>query len=399
MKVIDLFAGAGGFSLGFQMAGAEIVGAVEIDEWAGETLTFNHPQTRIAVRDIETISDDEAVELFGELGANVIIGGPPCQGFSVCRRGKGDAKDPRNSLFEEFLRFARLLNPDVIVMENVPNLVKTKTGDGKSVIDIITRELEDIGYHSESKVLQATEYGIPQIRKRLFIVASKTMLNTPFPEITHTSNGADTLFHRGLMQCPSLWDAISDLPTLSAGEGVEAMPYSGPPKNDYQALLRADANLLYNHKAMRHSNRTVERFAAMSWGDSVSDVPHHLRPRRRNSNEIAQSVYDQNNRRQHPYGPCHTIPASFYANFVHPFSDRNFTAREGARIQSFPDSYVFKGKPTVVSRKLLEREGRINERHLCQYNQIGNAVPPLMAKSISENLIRQMACRAEEKIA
>ena len=398
-KVIDLFAGAGGLSLGFQMAGAEIVGAVEIDKWAGETLAHNHPKTRIAVRDIETICDDEAIELFAELRANIIIGGPPCQGFSICRRGKGDPKDPRNTLFEEFLRFGRLLNPDLMVMENVPNLVKTKTGDGRLVIDIIMQELKDIGYHSTWSVLQATDYGVPQIRKRLFIVASKTKLSAPFPEITHTHNGADTLFHYGLMQCPSLWDAISDLPVLSAGEGAEAMPYCEPPKNDYQALLRADVDLLHNHKAMMHSDRTVERFAAMSWGDSVSDVPHHLRPRRRNSNEIAATVYDQNNRRQHPHRPCHTIPASFYANFVHPFSDRNFTAREGARIQSFPDSYVFKGKPTVVSRKLLEREGRISERHLCQYNQIGNAVPPLMAKPIAENLIQQVAGKVEEKVA
>jgi DNA (cytosine-5)-methyltransferase 1 len=348
------------------------------------------------MRDIETICDGEAIELFGGLGANVMIGGPPCQGFSVCRRGKGDPKDPRNTLFEEFLRFGRLLDPSLIVMENVPNLVKIKTGDGALVIDIIMRELENLGYHSEWSVLQATDYGIPQIRKRLFIVASKTELASPFPEITHTSDGNDTLFRRGLRQCPTLWDAISDLPTLSAWEGAEAMPYCCPPKNDYQSLLRADSTILYNHKAMAHSKRTVARFAAMSWGDSVSDVPHHLKPRRRNSSEIAQSVYDQNNRRQHPYRPCHTIPASFYANFVHPFADRNFTAREGARLQSFPDSYVFKGKPTVVSRKLLEREGRTSERYLSQYNQIGNAVPPLMAKLVAENLIRQMPCRDKE---
>ena len=140
-------------------------------------------------------------------------------------------------------------------MENVPNLAKTRTSAGKSVIDIIMRELEDVGYHPEWNVLQATDYGVPQIRKRLFIVASKTKLDAPFPTITHTYHGTDTLFYQGLKQCPSLWDAISDLPTLSAGEGEEAMPYSGPPKNDYQALLRTEGNLLYNHKAMSHSKR------------------------------------------------------------------------------------------------------------------------------------------------
>ena len=389
-KVIDLFAGAGGFSLGFQMAGAEVVGAVELDEWAGETIAHNHPKARIAIRDIETICDSEVKETFAELKANILIGGPPCQGFSVCRQGRGDPKDPRNSLFEEFLRFGRLLKPDLMVMENVPNLVKAKTRNGKPVIDIILHELEDIGYDPVWNVLHATDYGIPQIRKRLFIIASKTRLDSAFPEVTHIYNNTDDLFQHGLKQCPTLWDAISDLPVLSAGEGKEVMPYSGPPNNDYQAFLRTDSGLLHNHRAMRHSKRTVERFATMSWGDSISDVPHHLRPKRRNSDEIAETVYDQNNRRQYPHRPCHTIPASFYANFVHPFSDRNFTAREGARIQSFPDSYVFKGKPTVVSHKLLEREGRVKERHLCQYNQIGNAVPPLMAKSIAINLFQQV---------
>lgn len=392
VKVIDLFAGAGGFSLGFQMAGAEIVGAVEVDKWAGETLMHNHPKCRIAIRDIETISDNEVVELFAELGADIIIGGPPCQGFSVCRRGQGDPKDPRNSLFEEFLRLGKLLEPDLMVMENVPNLIKIKTVEGQYVIDILSAELEDAGYHVAWDVLQATDYGVPQIRKRLFVVASKMRLNVPFPRKTHeiNYNGTETLYGHDLMQCPTLWDAISDLPALSAGEGEEAMLYVGPPKNDYQALLRASTNVLYNHKAMKHRKRIVERFASMSWGDSVSDVSPLFRPRRRNSDEIAKTVYDQNNRRQHPYKPCNTIPASFYANFVHPFSNRNFTAREGARIQSFPDRYVFKGKPTVVSRKLLEREGRVSECHLCQYSQIGNAVPPLMAKSVAENLIQQM---------
>jgi DNA (cytosine-5)-methyltransferase 1 len=125
----------------------------------------------------------------------------------------------------------------------------------------------------------------------------------------------------------------------------------------------------------------------MKWGQSAADVPPHLMPYKRNGNgELAESAYDQNNRRMFPNQPCHTIPASFYANFVHPYRDRNFTAREGARIQSFPDWYVFLGKPTVISQKLLEKEGRLAEKHLCQYNQIGNAVPPLMSKAIALNL-------------
>ena len=135
----------------------------------------------------------------------------------------------------------------------------------------------------------------------------------------------------------------------------------------------------------------------MKWGQSGSDVPDHLKPYKRNSNGIiSDKVYDQNNRRMHPDKPCHTIPASFYANFVHPYKDRNFTAREGARIQTFPDYYVFKGKPTVVSHKLLAREGRFDEKYLCQYNQIGNAVPPMLAKAVADNILSQFIEETEE---
>ena len=166
-----------------------------------------------------------------------------------------------------------------------------------------------------------------------------------------------------LEQCPTLWDAISDLPDLEAGEGEEEQEYAKKPDSEYQIKLRENSEKVFNHKAMKHSRRVVERFASMKWGDSVSDVPKHLRPYERNSNgKISNKTYDQNNRRMHPDRPCHTVPASFYANFVHPYKSRNFTAREGARIQSFPDRYVFKGKPTVVSHKLLSREGRLGER-------------------------------------
>lgn len=392
-KVLDIFAGAGGFSLGFKMAGGTLVGGIEIDQWAGETLAYNHPETQIVIRDIQTISDEEAISLFKYNKPNVIIGGPPCQGFSVCRQGRGDAKDPRNTLFQEFIRFGSIFEPDLMIMENVPNLVKIKTQNEQAVIEIIKKELIDLGYHVDYSILNATDYGIPQIRRRLFIVASKVKITHPFPPPTHTiaSQTQLSFWEHSLLSCPTLWDAISDLPNLEAGEGAEEMSYSKPPQTDYQKRLRVNCKLLYNHKAMNHTKRMVERFTSMSWGDSCSNVPYHLRPRRRNSEKIADHIYDQNNRRLHPSRPCHTLPASFYANFVHPHSNRNFTAREGARIQSFPDHYVFMGKPTVVSHKLLAREGRENEKFLCQYNQIGNAVPPLLAKQIAHHLFQQLS--------
>lgn len=395
LKVLDTFAGAGGFSLGFELAGYHVVGAIEIDKWACDTFKYNHPEALTIQRDITKITNDELKDLFFDNKPDIILGGPPCQGFSICNKNHGDPKDPRNSLFREFLRIGEVLSPRILIMENVPNLIKAKTLEKQPVIEIVKCELEKLGYTVYISILEATDYGVPQIRKRLFVIASKEKLDHPFPKPTHYipkhPQGQPSLFSEPLLQCPSLWDAISDLPEIDAREGAEVMEYSMPPKTDYQKRIRQGSKKVYNHVAMKHSKRMVERFAAMSCGESTEHVPDHLKPYKRNGNGIiSKKVYSQNNRRMHPDRPCHTIPASFYANFVHPFKHRNFTAREGARIQSFPDYYVFKGKPTVVSQKLLAREGRLNEKYLCQYNQIGNAVPPLLSKAIASNLLKQM---------
>lgn len=170
------------------------------------------------------------------------------------------------------------------------------------------------------------------------------------------------------------------------------MPYSMPPQTEYEAMCRGGCEILHNHKAMMHTKRLVERFSVLKWGQSVSDITDdRLKQKKRSGNgEINDSPYHMNNRRAHPFKPCQTITATFYGNFVHPFRNRNFTPREGARIQSFPDSYVFCGKPTTISRKLAESKGRMDEVHLGQYSQIGNAVPPLLAKAIADNLLKEL---------
>ncbi|MEK7254879.1 MAG: DNA cytosine methyltransferase, partial [Bacteroidota bacterium] len=364
MKILDTFAGAGVFSLGFQMAGQyQVVGAIEQDQWAADTFQFNHPEARVLVGDSQRFDEDFLLDIF-ETHPDIILGGPPCQGFSIANRRAGDPADPRNSLFREFIRLGRIFEPKLMIMENVPNLVKARTHDKALVSQIIIDELENLGYYVYHAILSATDYGVPQIRKRWIVIASEKPLDNPFPEPSHSihSNNYSLFNDAVLSMTPTLWEAISDLPEIEAGQGFEEMQNQSPAKTAYQTMLRDGCNKVFNHVAMRHSKRMVSRFASMSWGDSISDVPDNLKPMKRNGNgAFSEKLYDQNNRRMHPDKSCHTIAASFYANFVHPFKNRNFTPREGARIQSFPDWFVFKGKPTVVSHKLLQREGRHEE--------------------------------------
>lgn len=394
-KVMDVFSGAGGFSLGFEMAGCEIIAAIEQDKWAADTFKYNHPNAKMFLGDIQSFSDEYLKSEIIEQ-PDIIIGGPPCQGFSVCIQNAGDPKDPRNSLFTEFIRMAKIFSPSILVMENVPNIEKAKTKSGKKVVDIIREEFEHLGYIVYHTVLTASDYGVPQMRQRFVLIASKNKLDVPFPQKTHYVVSDEII--NELKPCPTLWDAISDLPDIEAREGAEIMDYTKDPVNDYQKWSRNGAKQLHNHLAMKHTKRLVERFSHMTWGQSVSDITDDkLKQRKRNGNgEISDTPYDQNNRRMHPNKICNTITAAFYGNFVHPYKNRNFTAREGARIQSFPDTYVFLGKPTVVSKKLLLKEGRTGEAYLCQYSQIGNAVPPLMAKSIASQIIKSLSSLDEE---
>lgn len=394
-RVIDLFAGAGGFSLGFLQAGFNVDTAIEVDLWACQTLRRNHPRLNILKEDITTISDSRISDLGLQGHVTGIIGGPPCQGFSHSNIAKKDALDPRNSLFIHFARFVRILRPEFFVIENVPGLARTRLHSGEMALDIILNTFRGLGYKTEYRLLRAEHFGVPQIRERLFMVGSiDGTIKDPLPTGTHTraTLNAPSLFDSpDMVQSVTLWDAISDLPHLEAGDGTEPMKYPSESTNVYQTALRKNSTALWNHIAMRHSKRVVERFKQITIGQSQSDVGVEYAPRVRSNGHLASTKrYDQNNRRLDPNLPSHTIPASFYANFVHPFQNRNFTAREGARIQSFPDNYVFCGKPTVVSQKLLAREGRTEEKFLCQYNQIGNAVPPLLAKAIAANLISQI---------
>jgi DNA (cytosine-5)-methyltransferase 1 len=384
INVFDSFAGAGGFSLGFSQAGFNIVGANEIDDWACQTFQKNHPRSIVIQGDVTKISDKELVSKITQ-EVDVLLGGPPCQGFSISNSKKQcDPKDQRNSLFKEFSRLVKLFSPKVVIMENVPNIIRARIESGELVVDIIDKELQKLGYFTENKILEAINYGVPQIRKRFVIIGTRKKMAQAFPEAEYGEG--NNLF--SLKRVPTLWEAISDLPSLNACE--ESHEYQKQPQNEYQKQMRRNASAtLYNHSAMRHSKRLVERFESMSWGQKGDELTDKHLPLKRNGNgQKSTNGYSQNNRRMFPDKPCHTITASFYASFVHPYDNRNLTPREGARIQSFPDDYIFCGKPTTPSTSLLKREGRLSDIHLGQYNQIGNAVPPLMSKAIASHLMK-----------
>jgi DNA (cytosine-5)-methyltransferase 1 len=380
-KIIDLFAGAGGFGLGFKLAGYEHIGSLEKDSWAVDTLQHNNPQSKIVQGDIrDYIKKTQIENTFSEV-PDVLIGGPPCQGFSVAGPTK-DPKDPRNSLFRYFSRWVGILKPSVFVMENVKGILTRKNADGKPVISIIEEVFKSYGYHVELWKLNAANYGVPQNRERIFFVGNLLGKTIGAPVPTHTVE-----INNGLLKHVTVGEAILDLPIIRAREGTEKTNYVLDAQNNFQKWARRGSNFVINHVAMKHTNRLVERFKLIQSGTAVVDVEQEFQIRKRNGNgELSKKMYNSNYRHLLPNQVSFTVPAHFYSTFIHPNIPRNITAREAARIQSFPDSYIFKGKRTQISSKLLKKQGKEVEDNLSQYNQIGNAVPPLLAKAIASRI-------------
>ncbi len=368
MNLIDLFAGCGGLSLGFEMAGFNIPLAIEKDEWAAETYKNNHKNTKVIVEDITKINNFEKL-LPTDTIIDGIIGGPPCQGFSLS--GSRDKNDPRNSLFMDFVRFVKHYKPKFFVMENVTGILSMKTKNNKLVKDLILNEYKNAGYNVKICKLNAAEFGVPQSRIRVAFIGIRDDLEFNIDKI----EPKPYLFEGNQI---TIEDAIMDLPQIKSGEGSEIMNYEIEPQNDYQRWVRKNSNYVANHVAMKHTKRLIDRFENIGFGQSVADVDDcHKQRKRGDASKISGKTFSQNNMRPFPNKPSPTIPASFQSNFIHPYINRNYTAREGARLQSFPDNYIFYGKRTTMSW----------EKNLSQYQQIGNAVPPLLAKAIAENLL------------
>jgi len=367
LKSIDLFSGCGGMTLGFGMAGFSSILASDIDENCEKTFATNFPDIPFLCGDLSDFKKDDFDIQIKDTEIDVIIGGPPCQGFSLANKRRNKvSNDPRNRLFYEFVKTIDWYSPKAFVMENVKGLLSMQSG---KVINQILKEFEAAGtsgYEVDYKILKASDYGVPQARERVIVIGVRKDLGLlpKFPE-------------KSIKNEVTVDEAISDLPQIQAGEGTEEMKYAKYPQSDYQKLMRKNSTSVYNHVAMKHTKRVIERFKAIKPGKNLLDVwETHGAVQRGNPTEKSKIKFSQNNLRLIADKPAPTIAASFQSNFIHPYLNRNFTAREGARLQSFPDDFIFEGMRTKMSW----------EKGLSQYQQIGNAVPPLMAYEIAKTL-------------
>lgn len=345
LTLVDLFCGAGGLSKGFEMTErfTPILG-VDIFTSAMQTYKRNNPNTSTILGDIRNITNEQFRAVLNDRHINVVAAGVPCQGFSISNRRRVE-NDARNFLFLEVIRFVNEFNPDVVVIENVSGM--RSLGNGQ-FIEAISEALSTAGtlggYNVNYNFLNAADFGVPQLRQRLFFVATRVGLpNFTFPTPLY-GNGTDRQYN-------TIRDAIGDLPRIQSGEATNI--YSMQPQTEYQILMRNDSTHLYNHVAPKHPIDTINRIA-----NTMPGQPMYERFRQR-----IRLDWDM----QSPTQLAGGIRPQF--QFGHPDIARGLTVRERARIQSFPDDYEFLGG-TV--------QGRV---------QTGNAVPPLLAKAIANSII------------
>lgn len=386
LNAIDLFAGAGGLSEGFRQAGFTIAAATDFDPASAFTFQENHPETPFLKAKVESLSARDLLKA-GNLHRNeldVLLGGPPCQAFSVYNHQRG-MQDERSGLFREYLRMVKEFMPRFVVMENVTGIMSVD--DGVAVTEIHKR-LKELGYYVEHRVLHAEEYGIPQERRRLFFIGSRDGEYVDWPEPTHlTAAAANDLFESGkgpgLKPFVTVGDAISDLPALAISEGEEVAAYRTPPQSPYQKLLRKGSRKVFNHVAPFLAEINLKRLKHIPQGGSWRDIPHRLLPA--GMKLARRSDHTKRYGRLHPDGLSSTILTKcdlHWGAFIHPTQQRCLTVREAARFQSFPDRIRFHGSRGD------------------QFRQVGNAVPPLLSRAVAvqiQQMVQGVGANAKAK--
>ena len=376
LSTIDLFCGAGGITEGFREAGYRCLYANDCMSEAIETFKHNHSEAWADCRNIEDVkpADIRSKVRIRKGDLDVLAGGPPCQGFSI-NAPERFLTDPRNKLFKDYVRFLEEFQPKAFLFENVPGLLSL--GDGK-VLDRILGEFVRLDYHVTVKILFAAHYGVPQERWRLILLGSKFGEIAP-PEPTHYASGRANFRGGGVLtfqltesdkerlpRAVTVGEAIGDLPRLVMGEGAETIGYITEALSDYARKMRNKEGVTYNHFGAKLSKQNAERMKYVKPGGSWRDIPHELLPkgmqRARKSDHTKRYGRLHNDRLA---GTVMTKCDPHWGTVFLPDQDRSLTVREAARFQSFPDTYKFLG-PRVS-----------------QYEQVGNAVPVLMAKAIA----------------
>ncbi len=342
-NAIDLFCGCGGLSYGFEEAGFNILLGIDNDVKALETFELNHIGSRSICGDITQIHYETDIKpLISNKTIDVIIGGPPCQGMSLS--GPRRFEDPRNKLYLSFIRLVKEIEPKMFVIENVPGLVGLFGGKIK---DSIIEKFTKMGYTVQYKILCASEYGVPQSRKRVVFVGSRIGA-FEYPSSKQSE-----------VTCEM---ALSDLPPLENNLGTEVMLYETKASNDYQKLMRKRSTEIHNHVAANHSNRVKEIIALVPDGGNYKDLPEEYAHTR--NFHVAWTRFASNK-------PAPTIDTGHRHHFHYKYN-RVPTVRECARLQSFPDDFIFLGNKTQ------------------QFRQVGNAVPPIMAQEIAKKVIETL---------
>lgn len=384
---IDLFCGAGGITEGFRQSGYKCLYANDINPLAIATFQHNHPGCRSEAKPIESVDVRKLRRELqidrGEL--DVLCGGPPCQGFSI-NAPERFLDDPRNALFKQFVRFLEEFKPKTFVFENVPGLLSLSS---EKVFERVLKELHNCGYHTSSRILFAAHYGVPQERWRLIILGSSFDPLPEHPLPTHYAVGRanfrggstmtfrlDPADRKSLLPATTVRDAISDLPRLKMGDGAEKVQLNGKLRSDYANTMRSPDNVTFNHVAATLSRANIERLKHIRPGGSWRDIPYELLPE--GMKLARRSDHTKRYGRLRFDGLASTIMTKcdpHWGPVFLPDQDRSLTVREAARLQSFPDHYRFLGS------------------RVSQYEQVGNAVPPLLARAVAESIKKTLSAR------
>ncbi|MCW5696978.1 MAG: DNA cytosine methyltransferase [Bauldia sp.] len=378
---IELFAGAGGMMLGLEMAGFKTLVANEVHPHPCLTLKRNFPNVPVVNASIRDLTGADLLRAAGldprrQPEIDLIAGGPPCQGYSTA--GMKDVDDPRNTLIGDFIRIVRELRPRYFILENVTGLQSLHNG---RLFENVLEELAASGYSFRPKTVFAADYGVPQMRRRLIVIGARQGAVPDHPAATY-GNKDGGLFERGLTPYTTCGDALGDLPAIDSGE--EGFTYTARPSTNYQRRMRDGAKTIFNHEASRHRQATMDYYGLVPAGGTCLDIPKALR----NGKQGIQ--------RWPLNGLARTITTE-PTDFLHPTLNRIPTVRELARIQSFPDRYEFMGQRTTGNK--MRRLG-----YCSQTQQVGNAVPPMMAEAIGAAVMRfclssnsQLSSAAERK--